>query len=65
MDRVGGKTLSVPAAPQGVVVDVGAAWTNDTSQVEMYRLAKDFGFELIEQTATGLNLYQDNKQNTV
>ncbi|KAF5524297.1 putative flavin-containing monoamine oxidase A [Colletotrichum aenigma] len=65
MDRVGGKTLSVPAPPQGVVVDVGAAWTNDTSQVEMYRLAKDFGFELIEQTATGLNLYQDNKQNTL
>ncbi|KAJ0279337.1 hypothetical protein CBS470a_009316 [Colletotrichum nupharicola] len=65
MDRVGGKTLSVPDSPQGGVVDFGAAWINDTSQVEMYRLAKDFGFELIEQTATGLNLYQDNKQNTL
>ncbi|KAI8313076.1 putative flavin-containing monoamine oxidase A [Colletotrichum sp. SAR11_59] len=65
MDRVGGKTLSVPASPQGGVVDVGAAWINNTSQVEMYRLAKEFGFELIEQTATGLNLYQDSKQKTV
>ncbi|KAF4847469.1 Amine oxidase [flavin-containing] B [Colletotrichum siamense] len=65
MDRVGGKTLSVAASPQGGVVDVGAAWINDTSQVEMYRLAKEFGFELIEQTATGLNLYQDSKQKTV
>ncbi|KAI8187123.1 putative flavin-containing monoamine oxidase A [Colletotrichum sp. SAR 10_86] len=65
MDRVGGKTLSVAASPQGGVVDVGAAWVNDTSQVEMYRLAKEFGFELIEQTATGLNLYQDSKQETV
>ncbi|KAF4910273.1 putative flavin-containing monoamine oxidase A [Colletotrichum viniferum] len=65
MDRVGGKTLSVPASPQGGVVDVGAAWINDISQVEMYRLAKDFGFELIEQTATGLNLYRDNKRNTL
>ncbi|KAJ3960125.1 hypothetical protein N0V92_003229 [Colletotrichum tropicale] len=31
----------------------------------MYRLAKEFGFELIVQTATGLNLYQDRKQKTV
>ncbi|KAJ0350487.1 hypothetical protein COL154_007934 [Colletotrichum chrysophilum] len=65
MDRVGGKTLSVAASPQGGVVDVGAAWINDTSQVEMYRLAKEFGFELIEQTATGLSLYQDSNQKTI
>ncbi|KAF5505554.1 putative flavin-containing monoamine oxidase A [Colletotrichum siamense] len=65
MDRVGGKTLSVPASPQGGVVDIGAAWINDTSQAEMYRLAKEFGFELIEQTATGLNLYQDSNQKTI
>ncbi|KAF4826680.1 putative flavin-containing monoamine oxidase A [Colletotrichum tropicale] len=65
MDRVGGKTLSVAASTQGGVVDVGAAWINDTSQVEMYRLAKEFGFELIEQIATGLNLYQDSNQKRI
>lgn len=62
MDRVGGKTLSVPAA-QGEkgVIDMGAAWINDTSQSEIYSLAEEFGFDLVEQRAEGNNLYRDEK----
>ncbi|KAF4967917.1 hypothetical protein FSARC_4610 [Fusarium sarcochroum] len=57
-NRVGGKTLSVDASHLGGKVDLGAAWLNDTNQSEMYKLAQEFGFELIEQRATGLNLHQ-------
>ncbi|KAJ4270147.1 hypothetical protein NW762_001820 [Fusarium torreyae] len=57
-NRVGGKTLSVEASPLGGKVDLGAAWINDTNQSEMYKLAKEFGFDLIKQRATGLNLHQ-------
>lgn len=62
MDHVGGKTLSVPAA-QGAkgVIDMGAAWINDTSQSEIYSLAKEFGFDLVEQRTEGNNLYRDEK----
>jgi monoamine oxidase len=59
MDRVGGKTLSVDASPQGGKVDLGAAWINDTNQSYMYALAEKFGFALKKQHATGLNLYQN------
>ncbi|GKT42784.1 amine oxidase [flavin-containing] A [Colletotrichum spaethianum] len=65
MDRVGGKTLTVPASSQGGVVDVGAAWINDTNQAEMYRLGKKFGFEFVEQWVTGLNLFQNGTKETV
>ncbi|KAF9762025.1 hypothetical protein IL306_003581 [Fusarium sp. DS 682] len=57
-DRVGGKTLSVDASHLGGKVDLGAAWLNDTNQSEIYKLAQDFGFDLIEQRATGFNLHQ-------
>ncbi|CAF3528040.1 unnamed protein product [Fusarium graminearum] len=57
-DRVGGKTLSVNASHLGGKVDLGAAWINDTNQSEMYKLAQEFGFDLIKQRATGLNLHQ-------
>lgn len=57
-ERVGGKTLSVDASHLGGKVDLGAAWLNDTNQSEIYKLAKDFGFDLIKQRATGLNLHQ-------
>ncbi|KAF4445134.1 hypothetical protein F53441_10976 [Fusarium austroafricanum] len=57
-DRVGGKTLSVNASHLGGKVDLGAAWINDTTQSEMYKLAQEFGFDLIKQRATGLNLHQ-------
>ncbi|SPJ71566.1 related to amine oxidase [flavin-containing] B [Fusarium torulosum] len=57
-DRVGGKTLSVTASHLGGKVDLGAAWLNDTNQSEIYKLAQEFGFDLIKQRATGLNLHQ-------
>lgn len=66
-DRVGGKILSVDAeaapaaAPDGSPrnggkLELGAAWINDTNQAEMYKLAQEFGFDLIEQRATGLDI---------
>ncbi|TVY72452.1 putative flavin-containing monoamine oxidase A [Fusarium oxysporum f. sp. cubense] len=58
-DRVGGKTLSVDASHLGGKVDLGAAWLNDTNQSEIYKLAQEFGFDLIEQRATGYNLHQE------
>ncbi|WYZ43637.1 hypothetical protein EsH8_VII_000073 [Colletotrichum jinshuiense] len=58
MDRVGGKTLSADASPLGGKVDLGAAWINDTNQSEMYKLAQQFGFDLIEQRVTGMDLYE-------
>ncbi|CVL00467.1 related to amine oxidase [flavin-containing] B [Fusarium mangiferae] len=60
-DRVGGKTLSAPASPKSDgLVDLGAAWINDSNQKEMYALAQDFGFELIVQRTEGLSLDQSN-----
>jgi hypothetical protein len=57
-DRVGDKTLSLSASQQGGKVDVGAAWINDTNQSEMYSLAKQFGFDLIQQRSTGTVIYE-------
>jgi monoamine oxidase len=51
-DRVGGKTWSQPTKDGGVV-DVGAAWINDSNQAHMYALAKRFDLELIEQNTDG------------
>ncbi|KAF3398777.1 Amine oxidase [flavin-containing] [Talaromyces pinophilus] len=53
-DRVGGKTWSQPS-PDGEqgVVDVGAAWINNTNQSRMYALAKKYGAEILEQNTTG------------
>jgi len=51
-DRVGGKTWSQPTKC-GSVVDVGAAWINDSNQSKMYALAKRFDLELIEQNTNG------------
>jgi monoamine oxidase len=51
-DRVGGKTWSQELASGGVV-DLGAAWLNDTNQSKVIALAKRFGAELIEQNTSG------------
>lgn len=60
MDRVGGKTLSVPTSSTGdAVIDLGAAWINDTTQAQMYALAQQFGFDLVPQRAEGLSIHQD------
>jgi monoamine oxidase len=62
MDHVGGKTLSVKASSNGKgVVDMGAAWLNDTSQSAIYGLATEFGFDLVEQRVGGVSLYQDHE----
>ncbi|KAM5358100.1 hypothetical protein ACJZ2D_015593 [Fusarium nematophilum] len=59
-DRVGGKTLSVPASSNGTgLVDMGAAWINDSNQSEMFALAEEFDFDLIVQRAEGDSLNQD------
>ncbi|RDA93294.1 hypothetical protein CP533_2025 [Ophiocordyceps camponoti-saundersi (nom. inval.)] len=59
MDHVGGKILSLPVNEGGAVVDMGAAWINDTSQSEIYRLAREFGFDLVQQRTGGINLHKD------
>ncbi|KAM3496824.1 hypothetical protein MY10362_009805 [Beauveria mimosiformis] len=62
MDRVGGKTLSVPASSNGTaVVDLGAAWINDSNQPEMYAMAQEFGFDLVVQRTEGQSISQDDK----
>jgi monoamine oxidase len=52
-DRVGGRSWSQEMPSGEVVVDLGAAWINDTNQGRMYALAQRFGAELIEQNTTG------------
>ncbi|OJD36537.1 flavin-containing amine [Diplodia corticola] len=57
-DRVGGKTWSKPLAGGQGVVDLGAAWINDTNQTRMIALARQYGAELIEQNTTGNCAFQ-------
>lgn len=59
MDCVGGKVFSMPTKDDGSSpVDLGAAWINDTSQSEMYALAREYGFDLVQQRAEGNSFYQ-------
>lgn len=59
MDRVGGKVLSQPTRDDGTApTELGAAWINDTTQSEMYALAKEYGFELVQQPTSGNSFYQ-------
>jgi len=57
-DRVGGKTWSLPIEGGKGIVDVGAAWINDTTQSRVYALAKRFNAELIEQNTQGNCVFQ-------
>jgi monoamine oxidase len=57
-DRVGGKTWSKPLGEGKGIVDLGAAWINDTSQTKMYDLAKRFNADLIEQNTEGDCVFQ-------
>ncbi|KAL1868842.1 hypothetical protein Plec18167_008147 [Paecilomyces lecythidis] len=52
-DRVGGKTWSQSIKGSDAVVDVGAAWINDSNQSRVYALARRYGAEFIEQNTTG------------
>jgi L-2-hydroxyglutarate oxidase LhgO len=57
IDWVGGKTLSVSASSEGAgVVDIGAAWINDTNQSYMYAMAKKYEINLEAQRTEGFNL---------
>jgi monoamine oxidase len=58
-DRVGGKTWS-QKLDSGGVVDLGAAWLNDTNQSRVIALARKYGAELIEQNTSG-NCVLQNK----
>ena len=57
-DRVGGKTWSCPLPSGEGVIDLGAAWINDTNQSMMIELARRAGADLIEQNTTGNCLLQ-------
>lgn len=62
MNRVGGKTLSLPTPPNNTAtVDLGAAWINDSNQSEMFALAKEFGFQLVKQRTEGKALGSDTE----
>ncbi|KAH8655413.1 putative flavin-containing amine oxidase [Xylariales sp. PMI_506] len=58
-DRVGGKTVSQPLSNGTGVVDLGAAWLNDTNQSKVYALAKRYGAELIVQNTQGNAVLED------
>ncbi|VUC30105.1 unnamed protein product [Clonostachys rosea] len=64
-DRVGGKTWSRPLSAENGpgVVDMGAAWINDTNQSKIYALAKRFGAEILEQNTTGNCVLEDVEGN--
>lgn len=57
-DRVGGKTLSTPVQNGPGVVDLGAAWINDTTHPKMYALFKKFGCEPIVQKMAGHEVFR-------
>ncbi|KAF5635321.1 flavin containing protein [Fusarium tjaetaba] len=59
-DRVGGKTWS-QELPSGAVIDLGAAWINDTNQSRIIALAGRFGADMIEQNTNGHCVLQNDK----
>lgn len=59
IDRVGGKTLSLPSKKSGPGVnDVGAAWINDTTQSEMYTLVQKYGLQGEVQMDSGNDVWE-------
>lgn len=58
-DRVGGKTWSTPTKDGNGIIDVGAAWINDTNQSKVYALAQRYGVEVIEQNTQGNVVLED------
>lgn len=59
-DRVGGKTWSTPLKDGHGVIDLGAAWINDTNQSKVYALAQRYGVEVIEQNTQGNVVLEDS-----
>ena len=58
-DRVGGRTWSQPPSDGRGIVELGAAWINDTNQPVMAGLARKFGLELLVQSIDGDCTLQD------
>ncbi|USW55831.1 Putative flavin amine oxidase, YjgF/YER057c/UK114 family, RutC-like superfamily [Septoria linicola] len=58
-DRVGGRTWSTSVSTNDGIVDLGAAWINDTNQSRMIGLARKFNLELVEQNTSGNAVLQD------
>lgn len=56
-NRVGGKTLSVPAGPGEGVLDLGAAWINNTTQKRMWALYQKYDCEPLVQRTEGHQLF--------
>lgn len=66
MDRVGGKTLSVPSGPGRTTInDIGAAWTNDTNQSEVNKLFQRYHLVAEIQRTEGKNLHQGRDGKTM
>ncbi len=57
-DRIGGKTYSVSNGAEGVV-ELGAAWINDTNQSRMAALARQFGLTTHVQNVQGDVVMED------
>ncbi|RDL32481.1 Amine oxidase [Venustampulla echinocandica] len=58
-DRVGGKTWSVEPIASGKVIDLGAAWVNDTNQTRVHALAKKLGLATVVQNTKGNVIQHD------
>lgn len=57
-DRVGGKTLTLPSKKNGPGVnDLGAAWINDTTQSEMFKLVQHYGLQTEVQMDRGNDVW--------
>ncbi|KAF2754444.1 amine oxidase [Pseudovirgaria hyperparasitica] len=52
-DRLGGKVWSVPLASGRGVVDLGAAWVNDSMQKRVWRYTQMFGLDVVRQRLEG------------
>ncbi|KAJ5172674.1 hypothetical protein N7492_005267 [Penicillium capsulatum] len=58
-DRVGGKTLTLPSKQTGPGVnDLGAAWINDTTQSEIYKLVQQYGLQTEVQMDRGYDVWE-------
>ncbi|KAL2212031.1 putative flavin-containing amine oxidase [Sarocladium strictum] len=58
-DRVGGKMWSQNVVNGEGMVDLGAAWINDVNQTKIFKLAKKYGADILEQNTTGKCVLED------
>lgn len=57
-NRVGGKVWSVPLASGRGVVDLGAAWINNSLQRRVWAYVKRFGLDVVKQRLEGQGVVQ-------